>query len=495
MSDMAPLAMARERADLRIAIVGAGFAGIGMAVVLRRAGFTNVTIFEKAAGVGGTWRDNTYPGAACDVPSHLYSFSFAPKTDWPHRYSSQADILGYIEDVVDRFVLRDCIRLGLGVTEAHYDGEARVWHVHSSDGAVAAFDIFVPAVGQLSLPQIPAFAGLPAFKGAAFHAARWDHGVAMEGKRVAVVGAAASAVQIVPELAKICAQLSVYQRTPSWIIPRGNHGYGKRWQAAFRRFPALRRAVRNWLYGRQEFLFGAFRTGSRRNKLVTGMAKQHLARQVNDPDLRAKLTPTYTLGCKRLLVSDDYLPCFNQANVELVTSAITRFTPTGIRTADGQERAFDAVVFATGFDVRNCLSPVRITGRAGASLQELWAEGPFAYRGVAVPGFPNLFLLYGPNTNLGHNSIIFMLECQFDYIRQCVERIAVEGLAALEVREEACRAYNDTLHTQLGATVWATGCGSWYGQDGKITANWSGSSTAYWRQMRVPVAEDFAAAA
>jgi cation diffusion facilitator CzcD-associated flavoprotein CzcO len=250
--------------------------------------------------------------------------------------------------------------------------------------------------------------------------------------------------------------------------------------------------LRNWLYGRQEFLFGAFRTGSRRNKLVTFMAKKHLAKQVSNPAVRAKLTPTYTLGCKRLLVSDDYLPCFNQPNVELVTSTITSFTPQGIRTADGQERPFDAVVFATGFDVRNCLSPVNISGRGHASLQETWADGPFAYRGVAVPGFPNLFLLYGPNTNLGHNSIIFMLECQFDYIRQCVERIAAEGLASLEVREDACRTYNDTLHAQLGATVWATGCGNWYGQDGKITANWSGSSTAYWRQMRAPVIEDFA---
>jgi cation diffusion facilitator CzcD-associated flavoprotein CzcO len=253
--------------------------------------------------------------------------------------------------------------------------------------------------------------------------------------------------------------------------------------------PGLRRLLRGAIYVAQEILYGAFRTGSRRNRLVTAMAKAHLRRQVNDPVLRTRLTPAYTLGCKRLLVSSDYLPSFNRANVELVTETIEAVTRHGLRTADGIERAFDALVFATGFDVRNCLRPVDIVGRGGLALQQAWAEGPEAYRGVAAPGFPNMFFLYGPNTNLGHSSIVFMLECQFAYVRRC--RKVADRLAEIEVKPEASRAYNADLQARLGRMVWATGCGNWYGQDGRITANWSGSTTAFWRQMRRVRWQDF----
>ncbi len=474
----------RARSDLRIAIAGAGFAGIGAAITLRRAGFTGVTVFERGPGVGGTWRDNTYPGAACDVPSHLYSFSFAPNPDWGHRYSGQAEILAYLEDVTDRFGLRPHVKLNTAVERATWDDATHTWLVETSGGASATFDVFITAVGQLSVPRVPDFAGLADYKGASFHAARWDHAVDIAGARVAVVGSAASAVQIVPELAKTCSQLSVFQRSPNWVIPRMNHGYGARTQRLFRALPALRRLMRNALYTYQEMLFGAFRAGSRRNRWLSGLAKWHLARQVSDPALRAKLTPDYPLGCKRLLVSDDYLPCFNQGHVALVDAEIDRFTPQGIRTRDGVERAFDVVVFATGFDVRNCLAPVAITGRHGQSLQDAWSDGPHAYHGVATPGFPNMFLLYGPNTNLGHSSIVFMLECQFRYITQCLAHIAAADLASMEVRADASDVYNSGLQAKLGRTVWAAGCGSWYGQGGKITANWSGSTTAFWAQMR-----------
>ncbi len=474
----------RARSELRIAIIGAGFAGIGAAATFRKAGFTGVVVFERGAGVGGTWRDNTYPGAACDVPSHLYSFSFAPKPDWGHRYSGQAEILAYLENVTDTFGLRPAMRFNTAVQRATWDETAQAWLVETSDGTSALFDVLIPAVGQLSVPRIPAFAGLADYAGASFHAARWDHSVGFAGKRVAVVGSAASAVQIVPELAKACAQVSVFQRSPNWIIPRMNHGYGARTQRLLRALPALRRLLRHTIYTYQETLFGAFRTGSRRNRWVTKLAKWHLSRQVSDPALRAKLTPDYPLGCKRLLVSDDYLPCFNRSNVALVDTEIARFTRAGIRTSDGVEREFDLVVFATGFDVRNCLAPVAITGRDGVSLQEAWSDGPHAYHGVATPGFPNMFLLYGPNTNLGHSSIVFMLECQFRYILQCLAHISAADVSALEVRPEANAAYNSGLHARLAGTVWAADCGSWYGQGGKITANWSSSTTAFWAQMR-----------
>ncbi len=470
--------------SLRVGIIGAGFAGVGLASRLLRAGHRDVVVFEKAERLGGTWRDNTYPGAACDVPSHLYSFSFAPKADWGHRYGRQAEILAYLEDLARRSGVAPLIRFGAAVRRAVFDEADSTWAVETSRGDRVVVDALVTAVGQLSIPSLPQIEGRDRFAGASFHSAAWDHSVPLGGKRIAVVGSAASAVQIVPELAKVAARLTVFQRTPNWVIPRLDWRYCAAERLLFRYLPFYRRLTRATFYALQESLYRALRTGSTLNRLMKQLALRHLRRQVRDPAVRARLTPRYVLGCKRVLLSDDYLPCFNRPNVELVTDRIACFEPAGIRTADGTSRAFDVVVFATGFDTRNTLRPIEIRGRGGIDLRERWATGPEAYRGIAVPGFPNLFLLYGPNTNLGHNSILFMFECQFGYVLQCLDRMVAHDLCALEVAPEPAARFNRVVQKELAATVWTTGCGSWYGPDGRITANWFGSTVRYWRETR-----------
>jgi cation diffusion facilitator CzcD-associated flavoprotein CzcO len=475
---MGSTASESDRRSLRVGIIGAGFAGVGLAARLRKV--SEVVVFEKASRLGGTWRDNTYPGAACDVPSHLYSFSFAPNHDWHNRYAGQAEIRNYIEDFAHRFGVEPLVRTGTAVERAAFDEESGSWEVTTAQGGREVFDVLVTAVGQLSIPSVPKFEGVERFVGASFHSAAWDHSVPLAGRRLAVVGSAASAVQIVPELAKVASHLTVYQRTPNWIIPRWDRAYGAAGRALFRYFPPYRQLTRASIYLRQEALFRAMRTGSTLNRLMKQVALCHLRRQVRDPVLRDRLTPRYVLGCKRVLLSDDYLPCFNDARVELVTGPIERFEAAGIRTADGVLRAHDVVVFATGFDTRNPLSRIDIRGRDGAALRDRWSAGPEAYRGLAAPGFPNLFFLYGPNTNLGHNSILFMLECQFGYVLQCVKRLLDRGLKTLEVAPQAAARYNAGLRRELAGSVWATGCGNWYGDGGRITANWPGSTVRYW---------------
>ncbi len=484
MSIPAAIAGTRSRAGLRVAIVGAGFGGIGLAVLLRRAGFTSLTLFERGPAIGGTWRDNTYPGAACDVQSHLYSFSFAPRANWTQRYSGQAEILAYIQSVAEAHGITPSVRLNTPVIGAAFDDVRHVWRVETAAGATEEFDVFIPAVGQLSHPSIPAFPGLNDFRGAAFHSAAWDHGVALAGRRVAMVGSAASGVQIAPELAKAASHLDIFQRTANWLVPRNNAAFTERHHSRFERIPGYRLAMRLYIYLYGEFLFDAFRTGSWRNGLLKRAATRHLDTQVCDPALREKLRPAFELGCKRLLFSDDYYPCFNQPHVSLVTEPIGRFEANGIRTKDGALHEADVVVFATGFDTRNTLHKMAITGRDGLDLQARWRAGPEGYRGIGVPGFPNMFLLYGPNTNLGHNSIIVMLEAQARYIVKCLTHVVDRRLSTLEVREEANRRYNETLQQALGRMVWSTGCGSWYVHDGKITTNWSGSTLAYRRLMK-----------
>jgi cation diffusion facilitator CzcD-associated flavoprotein CzcO len=482
---------AHTTAGLRVAIIGAGFSGIGLAILLKRAGFAAITLFERGPAIGGTWRDNTYPGAACDVPSHLYSYSFAPRTDWTQRYAGQAEILAYLQGVADRFGITPLVRLNTPVTSARFDDARAVWHIETADGATAEFDIFIPAVGQLSRPVMPAIPGLESFAGASFHSAAWDHSVPLAGKRIALIGSAASAVQIAPELTKIAGHLDVFQRTANWLVPRNNRAFTKLRHTLFAHIPGYRLTMRAYLYLYGEFLFDAFRTGSWRNKLLKSVALKHLAAQIPDAALRAKLTPAFELGCKRVLFSDDFYPCFTKPNVTLITDAIDRFEPGGIRTRDGVLHAADVAVFATGFDVRNSLHHVAITGRDGIDLQQRWQAGPEGYRGIAVPGFPNMFLLYGPNTNLGHNSIIVMLEAQARYIVQCLQHIVAANVATLEVREDANRRYNETLQQKLGAMVWSTGCGSWYESAGRVTANWSGSTLEYRRQMKTVDFVDF----
>jgi cation diffusion facilitator CzcD-associated flavoprotein CzcO len=483
-ADSCPPCERRDKASLRIGIVGAGFAGIGLAIQLRKAGYSKLVLFEKADRLGGTWRDNTYPGAACDVPSHLYSFSFAPKCDWQSRFASQGEILAYLEVVAARFGVTSFIRFSTAIRRAIFDEVTGTWTVDDSRGACHVFDVFVTAVGQLSIPSVPRFKGIDDFAGARFHSANWDHSVPLQGKRIAVIGSAASAVQIVPELTKLASHLTVFQRTPNWVIPRWNWRYSARSEALFRRLPLCRFLTRASIYWFQESLFGALRTGSTLNRIFKGIALWHLRRQVSDPRLRAMLRPQFELGCKRVLLSDDYFPCFSQPHVELVVEPIERFVPYGIQTVDGRERPFDVVVFATGFDVRSCLRPVEVRGRGGLDLQERWSQSPEAYRGVAVPEFPNLFILYGPNTNLGHNSILFMLECQFRYVVECLDRIVTRNLRTLEVSAGAATRYNREMQKQLAGLVWNTGCGNWYGENGRISANWSGSTFRYWRETR-----------
>lgn len=474
----------RSKAELKIAIIGSGFAGIGMAISLKQAGYRAMTIFEKGSALGGTWRDNIYPGAECDVPSHLYSYSFAPNPDWSHRFSPQPEILAYLAKVATDHGIVPLIRSHTPIKAARFDERHQEWVLEHADGETERFDILIPAVGQLSRPIVPAIAGAENFSGDAFHSAQWNPKINLAGKRVAVIGSAASAVQIIPRLAEQAAAVTVYQRTPNWIIPRWNYAYSAVARLAFRHVPGVRRALRVYLYWKHELLFRALKPRSFGNSLVKLMASFHLNRQVRDPALRARLTPDYPPGCKRLLVSDEYLKTFNLPHVDLVTDRISRIERDGVRSEGGDLRAADVIVYATGFDASNCLTPITITGVGGQDLQAVWQDGPEAYLGMAVAGFPNLFLLYGPNTNLGHSSIILMLECQFNYIVNCLNHLIDQEKIALDVDPIVQRRYNDALQKALSGSIWAAGCTGWYTTGTKITANWPGSCYRYLTMTR-----------
>ena len=475
-----------ETADYpAIAIIGAGFAGIGMAITLRRAGYGSITIYEKADRLGGTWRDNSYPGAGCDVPSHLYCYSFAPKPDWSRRYSPQAEILAYLEDCADRFDIRRHIRFSTEVTAASYAEDTARWSLTLDDGATVKSDILIASCGQLNRPLTPDLPGLDSFRGISFHSARWRHDIDLAGKRVGVIGTGASAVQIVPEIAREAASLTLFQRTPSWIIPRNDRHYARFTQWLFRTFPALNRLYRGWIYAILESRFPAFRKRAALSRLLSFVARRHLRRQVPDPDLRRKLTPDYPVGCKRILISDDFYPSLMRSHVQLETGAADSVTPDGVQTADGRHHALDVLIFATGFAATEFLAPIRIHGRHGQNLEDVWSRGARAWLGMTVPDFPNMFLLYGPNTNLGHNSIIFMLECQFDHIRRLIDALRARGGGSIAAPREQATAFDRATQDSLQNTVWAAGCASWYMTgDGRITNNWPGTTPAYRRLLR-----------
>jgi len=474
---------------LRIAILGAGASGICLGVKLRAAGFRDFTIFEKSHDVGGTWHDNRYPGACCDVPSHLYSFSFERKADWSRKFAPQAEIQAYFRHVVDAYGLRPHLRLGTEIASARFDETAGVWRLRTVSGEAHEAEVLASGVGQLNRPHVPDFPGRESFAGAAFHSARWDPGVPLAGKRVAVIGNAASALQFIPPVAEQAAHVTVFQRSPNYVMPRLDHAYGERSKWLFAHVPGLERLLRWWIYWSFELRFFVFR-GRGDAWLARRIRKaclDHLAAEIPDPELRAALTPDYAPGCKRLLISDDYLPALRRSNVELVTSSIERIAPEGVVTRDGRLHAADVIVYGTGFETTSFLAPIEIEGQGGRKLHDVWRDGAAAYLGLCVSGFPNLFLLYGPNTNLGHNSILFMIEAQVRYLLACLEELRRSGRSSLEVRAEAQERFDDEMQRALAGTVWATGCGSWYKTpSGRITNNWKGFTLEYWWRTRRP---------
>lgn len=456
----------------RILVIGAGFGGVAVAHLLRRAGFDDLTIVDKADGVGGVWRDNTYPGCACDIPAPLYSYSFALNPEWSQRFPPQPEILGYLRRCVRDFGLEPHLRLGTEMTAAEWTGDA--WQV-TLNRAVETFDVLIPAMGQLSRPVIPALPGAADFAGPAMHTARWDPGVDVTGLRVGVIGTGASAVQLVPAIAPHAARVTVFQRTAPWTLPKPNRRYGPWRRALNRRFPALLRASRagTWLL---TVVTGKAVTGNRPARLAV-QALSSGQRLVQARGIRDRVTPDYAMGCKRVLFTGDWFRTLRRADVDLVTADIERVTADGVRTADGVTHGCDVLVYGTGFAATEFLAPARIVGRDGRELRDEWSAGAFAHLGIAVPGFPNMFLMYGPNTNTGNTSVVFFHEAQARYIVQAVRLLAAGG--PLEVRAEVAAAFDAEMRRRLGASVWV-GCDSWYRTDGgRVVTNWPGMASEY----------------
>jgi cation diffusion facilitator CzcD-associated flavoprotein CzcO len=478
----------------RIAILGAGFSGMGMAIRLREEGFDNFTIYEKAEEVGGTWRENRYPGVACDVPSHLYSFSFDPNPEWTRRYSSGGEILDYMKRCAEKYDLYRSIEFGREVTAIRHDGAE--WQIAFKDGSTTIADFVVSGLGGLHKPNIPDFEGREKFSGPVFHTAEWRDDIDFTGKRVALIGSAASAIQIVPEIVDKIAHLDVYQRTPNWIIPREDYGYPKWLRSVFSAAPWLARAYRGFYFSIMEWRFPAFHKGDNRIKRLTRRRfLQHLERSVADPDLRARLTPDYPIGCKRILISDDYFDAMQKPNVDLVTEGIASFTDKGIQTNDGEEHEADIVILATGFKPFDILDTIEVTGPAGASLRDTWKTGIAAHRTVMAPGFPNFFLLLGPNSALGHNSVILMIEAQVNYVIQLIRQASGDGQgksALVEPSCEAASAFEMKIQADLQGRVWAAACGAWYvDENGRNYTLYPHSVRHYLREMRAPELQEY----
>jgi cation diffusion facilitator CzcD-associated flavoprotein CzcO len=484
---------AREAArTYAVVIVGTGFSGVGMGIALKQAGLHNFVILEKAGRVGGTWRENTYPGCACDIRSHLYSYSFEPKADWSREFAPQPEILGYIEHCVDKYRLRPHIRFGAEVTGAEYDDDAAIWTASTADGGTVRGHAVAAGLGPLHLPSVPELPGLERFEGRAFHSAEWDHGYDLTGRRVAVIGTGASAIQFVPQIAGQAGHLTVFQRTAPWIIPRPDRAFSAAEKRRFQRVPGARFLYRNLIYWLQE----SFVLGFEHPNLIRAaerLGRWHLERQVRDPEVRRKLTPAYTLGCKRTLVSSDYYPVFNQSHVDLETAGIAEIRERSVVTSDGREIEVDTIIFGTGFHVTDALADLRIVGRDGLKIQDAWREGMVAHLGTTVAGFPNLFFLAGPNTGLGHNSMIFMIEAQVRYILSCLRLVARTGAQSIEVRPEAQDRFNQWVREKSRGSVWLKGgCASWYlDSQGVNRALWPASTVSFWLRMRRVRPADF----
>ncbi|MHC8370624.1 flavin-containing monooxygenase [Pseudomonas sp. MDT1-85] len=484
-------ALLQEQSDparvYRVLIIGAGFSGIGMAINLRQRGEQNFVILEQEAGVGGTWWVNQYPGCACDIPSHLYSFSFEPNPDWSRRFSPQPEIRDYLNHCARKYQVLEHCCFNSAVTGLRWLEERALWQVTDAHGEVRHAQVVVAGTGALSTPDYPRLPGLARFQGRVFHSQRWDHDYALAGKRVGVIGTGASAIQFVPQIQPRVASLAVFQRTPPWIIPKPDRAFSSRAQRLLRRFPAVQRLLRGLIYTAHETRVFGFVFSPRLMTLHKWLALNLLRRQVKDPELRRRLTPDYAIGCKRILLSNDYFVALAQANTRLVTSGIREVTAEGVITVDGQHHLLDALIFGTGFKARTPFPVGMIYGRGGTDIVDTWQQGSEAYKGTTVSGFPNLFLLMGPNTGLGHNSIVYMIESQIAYILGALRALHRPGVTSLDVEPQAQAQFNQRLSHKLRGAVWSVGhCKSWYmdPQSGRNVALWPGFSWQFRQQTR-----------
>jgi cation diffusion facilitator CzcD-associated flavoprotein CzcO len=465
-----------------VAVVGGGFGGVGAAAMLKRAGYEDVTVFERGERVGGVWHHNTYPGAACDIPSHLYEFSFAPNPRWSRRYAPQAEIQAYLEEIASRYGVRDRIRTSTEVLSARWDESRDTWVLETTAGTHEA-NVLVTACGQLSVPTVPPIPGLDSFAGPAFHTARWRHDVDLTGKRVAVIGTGCSAIQVVPAIQPIVDQVDVYQRSPGWTFPKMDFPYSERSQRLFERFPILQRLDRAAIFYFQElaaagmtkhrWLLPAFRAISRRR----------INQAITDPELRRKVTPTDEIGCKRIMLTDEWYPALTKPNVELMADRIAEVTAAGIRTQDGGERPADVLVLATGFATHGFVAPMEIAGAGGRRLSEAWADVPRAYLGLSVPDFPNMFLLYGPNTNGGSGSVVNTIESGVNHVIAALRELDRAEARRIEVSRAAAERFDRELRAALAGTVWHSGCTNWYvDENGHDPNQWPWLWTTYRRR-------------
>ena len=473
-------------------VMGAGFGGLTAAIKLKEAGFGRVVVLEKADRIGGTWRENTYPGACCDVPSRLYSLSFALNPDWSRAFSPQAEIRDYMERVAKQFGIMDLFRFNTEVEKAVWDDAAGLWTVTVKGGESLSAPVLVSGLGQLNKPGYAGIPGRETFKGDSWHSAGWRHDVDLTGKTVGCIGAGASAIQYIPEIARTAGKVVVFQRTPNYVVPRLDKPFSDFEKRLYRTFPALDRLNRWFIWQMMDLRFNAFKQGTKSAEAFKGLALKYLDEVVTDPVLKARLTPDYPIGCKRVLISDDYYQALMRPNVELVTEAVSAVSANGVKTADGAEHACDVLVYGTGFVTTDFISPVEIVGAGGKTLDAAWKDGAEAYLGVTVSGFPNLFMLYGPNTNLGHNSIIVMIESQVGYLVEAMKELKRRGAKAMSVKDEAFKKFNVELQHDLTKTAWAGSCSSWYKTaSGKITNNWGGDTATYRRLMRTPRLADY----
>jgi cation diffusion facilitator CzcD-associated flavoprotein CzcO len=477
-------AAARVPVTEDVAVIGAGLAGLCMAIELERAGNRTFTVFEKGNDVGGVWRENVYPGAACDSPAHLYSYSFERNERWSRTYATQAEVLDYLRRCARQYGVESHLKLGTQITEVSFDSDAQVWRLRTASGSEHRARALVTATGQLSHPRLPGIPGRAEFTGRAFHSAQWDPSHDLAGRTVAVIGNGCSAAQIVPRIAPDVKRLHVFQRSAKWIVPKWDRPFGPVARWVFRRLPWSQKLSRGvWSLLADWIAYSPKRPGLCMRALET-MARLHLRRQIADPALRSKLTPKSAFGCNRMILSSDYYPALTRENVELVTDGVARILPDGIETSDGRVREVDTIIFATGFESTHFLASMQISG-PGGRLSDVWRDGAAAYLGIAVPGFPNFFMLYGPNTSSTNNSVISMIESQVRYVMGCLEMIRTAG--AIEVRRDVFAEYQRKMASWLQGTVWNGECRSWYKtESGRITNTWPLRAHRYRRATRRP---------